>query len=202
MRGIWAQKSRIEWLKQYKNVKALFHLVCNWFSLFQMIQLEIQRKSPAFLRNWDSPGKKKRRKRIPCRGGYLRKNRMMVVNLQFCNVLATGGQAGSFSYCMLGLFRFQIKLMPLNCFRMLQCKFVKHKSQIGLYFLMVSIQAVCKLGFFCSFWVNKTCKKPHIINSKIIRKYNLQTLQKYWYMCFVANVFFILTFYTFLFSKL
>lgn len=130
MRGIWAQKSRIEWLKQY--IKAIFHLVCNLFSLFQMIHLEIQRKSPAFLRSWDSPGKKKRRKRIQCRGGYLRKNRMMVVNLQFCDVLATGGQASSFSYCVLGRFRFQIKLMPLNCFRMLQCKFVKHKSQIGL----------------------------------------------------------------------
>lgn len=102
MRGIWTQKSRTEWLKQCKNVKAFFNLVCNWFSLFQMIHLEIQRKSPAFLRDWDSPGKKKRRKRIQCRGGYLRKIRMMVVNLQFCSVLVTGGQTSSFSYCVLG----------------------------------------------------------------------------------------------------
>lgn len=68
--------------------------------------------------------------------------------------------------------------MPLKCFRMLQCKFVKHKSQIELYFLMIHIQAVCKLsdGFFSvAFELIKLVKNKHIINSKIVRKYNLQT---------------------------
>lgn len=98
---------------------------------------------------------------------------------------------------------FQIKLMPLKYFRVLQCKFVKHKSQIE-FFLKVHIQAVCKLlGFFSvAFELIKLVKNKHIINSKIIRKYNLRTLQKYQYICFVANLFFILSFYSFLFSKL
>lgn len=70
---------------------------------------------------------------------------------------------------------------------------------------MVHIQAVCKLsaGFFSiAFELIKLVKNKRIINSEIIRKYKLQTLQKYWCLCFVANLFFILTFYSFLFSKL
>lgn len=95
--------------------------------------------------------------------------------------------------------------MPLKCFSMLQCRFVKHRSQIELYFfkwIMFKLYASFLLFFSVAFDLIKLVKNKHVINSKIIGKYNLGILRKYWYLCFVVSLFFILYFCSFLFSKL